>query len=64
MKKIISFFKRVYRISVNFEKQEKLVWEDMIKLHNEYDWRYGISEKERTIESVFTIAPELQRVYY
>ena len=64
MKKIISFFKRVYRISVSFEKQEKLVWGDMMKLHNESDWRSGIYEKERTIESVFTIAPELPRVYY
>ena len=64
MKKIITFFKRIYRISVNFEKQEKLVWKDMLKLHNESDWRSGIYEKERNIESVFTIAPGIPRVFY
>jgi hypothetical protein len=60
MKKIMNtlraYFKRVYRLSIGFEKQEKLVWKDLKRVHADEQWQSGVYENEKHIETVFTIA--------
>lgn len=55
--------KRGYRSMLNSAKQEALVWEDMKKLHAEAEWRSGVYESDRCIETVFSIAEETPGVY-
>ena len=58
------FVQRVYRHTLRYEKQEKLVWKDLKFLHKDAEWRSGIYEQEKTIETVFEIAPEKAGIFY
>jgi hypothetical protein len=62
--KIKMYLKRIYRITRSFEKQEELVWQDMKKLHASTDWRSGVFEKRRYIETVFTMAKREYATFY
>ena len=53
MEKFKSYLKRIYRLSLSFEKQEKIVWEELKKLHTDAEWKSGFYEKEKFIESFF-----------
>jgi hypothetical protein len=55
--------KRGYRSMLNGAKQEALVWEEMKKLHADAEWRSGVYEGDRYIETVFSIAEETPGVY-
>jgi hypothetical protein len=55
--------KRGYRSILTSAKQEAVVWEDMKKLHAEAQWRSGVYESDRCIETVFQIAEETPGVY-
>jgi hypothetical protein len=62
--KIKNYFKIIYRISANPKKFETIVWKDLLELHKEAQWKYGIYETEKYIETVFEIAPDVVRDYY
>jgi hypothetical protein len=58
------YFKRLYRISVPAKKQEELVWKDLKKTHTDSDWRFGIYEREKYVETVFSITDDYHEKYY
>lgn len=65
MNKIRFYLQRVYRLTLNFEKQEEIVWKELKKLHSDAKWNSGVYEKERYIETNFEISKEkLSSFYY
>jgi hypothetical protein len=50
------YLQRVYRLTLNFKKQEEIVWKELKKLHSAADWNSGIHEKEKYIETIFEIS--------
>jgi len=65
MKRLKAYLTRIYRLSVNYSKQENLVWNDLKKLFAESNWKYGIYEKEKYIEAGFEIGKgKGQRFFY
>ena len=58
MKKLKFYLKRVYRLALSFKKQEEIVWSDLKKLHAEIDFKSGVYEKEKYIETFFQIGDE------
>lgn len=56
MKKIIHFFSKIYRVSLSFKKQETLAWKDLKQIHLQAEWKSGVYEKERYIETAFEIS--------
>ena len=46
MKKIKNYFKRIYRLTLSFKRQEELVWKEIKALHADLGWKYMINEKE------------------
>ena len=64
MKRLLAYLRRVYRLSLNRSKQENLVWKDLIKLQAEADWKHGIYEKEKYIETIFSIAKNKGERYF
>ena len=64
MEKLKSYLKRIYRLTLSFEKQEKIVWEELKKLHTDAEWKSGFYEKEKFIESFFEISNEKGCIFY
>ncbi len=64
LEKVKMHLRRKYRITRSFEKQEELVWQDMKKLHASTDWRSGVFEKRRYIETVFIMADREYATFY
>lgn len=53
--KLKFYFKRIYRLALSYEKQEKILWNELKKLQLNLEWRHAIYEKEKYIETVFEI---------
>ena len=53
MKKLKFYLIKIYRLALNFKKQEEIVWNDLKKLHADSEWLSGVYEKEKNIESIF-----------
>jgi len=53
MNKIKFYIQRVYRLTLNFKKQEEIVWRELKKLHSDAEWKSGIYEKDKLIETIF-----------
>lgn len=64
MKKIKFFLQRIHRLTLSFKKQEELVWKELKKLHADADWKHGIYEKEKHIETVFEISKGQGGIFY
>ncbi|MBL0310578.1 MAG: hypothetical protein IPP77_13160 [Bacteroidetes bacterium] len=64
MNKIISYLQRIYRLSLSFKKQEEIVWEELKKLHSAAEWKSGVYEKEKYIETIFEISNEKAGTFY
>ena len=62
--KIKMYLKRMYRITRSFEKQEELVWNDLKKFHNGADFKSGVYERERYIETIFGLSDEQLGTFY
>jgi len=58
MKKLKFYLKQIYRLALSFKKQEEIVWSDLKKLHAEIDFKSGVYEKEKYIETFFQIGDE------
>ena len=54
--KLKHYIKRFYRLTLNSKKQEEIVWSDLKKYHNREDWKSGVYEKERYVETLFDIS--------
>lgn len=63
LQQVRNFFNQAHRLSLNHEKQEKLVWQDLKKLHSEAGWESGVYEADKYIDSVFPIADETPGFY-
>jgi hypothetical protein len=44
-------------------KQMECVWNELIKIHQESNWRFGIYESENYVETTFAISEEMQTTY-
>jgi hypothetical protein len=64
MNKIKFFLQRVYRLTISFNKQEEIVWRELKKLQSDADWKHGVYEKEKYIETVFEISKEKGALFY
>lgn len=65
MYKVVFFLKRVYLLALSFNKQEEAVWKELKKLHTDAEWKSGIYEKEKYIETFFEISKgEISSYYY
>ena len=64
MKKIKFYLQRIYRLTLSFKKQEELVWRGLKKLHIDANWRHGVFEKDKIIETVFEIGKEEGASFY
>ena len=58
MKRIINYFRRIYRLHTDFSKHEVLVWKSLKKIHFENEWYSGVYENEKKIETVFCMADD------
>ncbi len=56
MNKIKYYLQRIYRLSLSFKKQEEIVWKELKKVHSDAEWKSGIYEKEKCIETNFEIS--------
>lgn len=56
MQKLKFYLKRIYRLALNFQKQEEIVWSDLKKLHADAEWKSGIYESEKYIKTIFEIS--------
>ncbi len=52
---LLRYFKRVYLLSLSTEKQDKMAWKQLKKLHAESGWKSGIYESEMHIITSFEI---------
>jgi len=64
MNKIKFYLQRIYRLSLSFKKQEELVWKELKKIHANANWKHGVYEKEKYIETVFAIGKEQGGSFY
>ena len=64
MNKIKFYLQRIYRLTLNFKKQEELVWEELKKLHADAEWKHGVYERDKYIETVFEISKEQGGIFY
>lgn len=64
MDKIKFYLQRIYRLSLNYNKQEAIVWQELKKLHIEADWKHGVFENEKYIETIFELGKEKGGAFY
>ena len=64
MVKLLLYIKRIYRLALNFQRQEEIVWTDLKKLHADKEWQSGVYEKEKYIETIFNIGNQNQGTFY
>jgi len=62
--RFIYFTKRIYRLACSNEKQMELLWNDLKDVHNKEDWKSGIYEKQKCIETVFNLSDGFPAVYH
>ena len=62
--KLKSYFKMFYRLTLNYEKQEEAVWNDLKKFHADADWNSGVYEKDKYIETIFEISNGKAGTFY
>lgn len=62
--KIKFYLKRVYRLSLSNKKHDDIVWKELKKLHADANWKSGIYENDKYIESVFNIGDNQTGTFY
>jgi len=58
------YIQRMYRLTFRFNKQDNVVWKDLKKTHLRSKWDSGIYEKDRFIETIFSISETEHRKFY
>jgi SAM-dependent methyltransferase len=64
LERLLFYFKKIYRISISYKKYEEIVWNDLKKLHKNSEWRYGVFENDKHIETVFEIGEKTGATFY
>jgi hypothetical protein len=64
MNKVKFYLQRIYRLALSFKKQEETVWRELKKLHADADWKHGVYEKEKYIETIFELGKEKGQAFY
>ena len=66
MKHLFYYLKAAFKLSLNHNRQEELVWSDLKEYHKSQEYNSGVFEKEKTIESIFPITKteSLKFAYY
>lgn len=64
MKRLKFYLKRIYRLAQSFDRHEEIVWNDLKKMHSEAEWKSGVYEKERIIETLFEISTNKGGLFY
>ena len=64
MNKIKFYLQRIYRLALSFKKQEELVWKELKKLHADAEWKHGVYEKDKYIETIFELGKEQGGAFY
>jgi hypothetical protein len=64
MNKIKFYLQKIYRLTLSFKKQEEIVWKELKKLHADAEWKSGVYEKEKYIETIFEISNEQGGIFY
>ena len=54
--KLKKYFQVIYRITLGYKHYEKFVWKELINIHKNAKWHYGIFEEDKYIETVFGIS--------
>lgn len=62
--KIKNYLRILYRITLPHKKFPHAVWCSLKSIHKNVDWKYGVFENEKYIETCFEIAPGVLRNYY
>ncbi len=52
---ILNYFKRIYLLSLSADKQDKMAWKQLKKVHLDAGWKSGIYESEMQIVTSFEI---------
>ena len=52
---ILRYFKRLYLLSLNAEKQDQMAWKQLKRIHLDEGWKSGIYENDKQILAVFNI---------
>ena len=64
MNKLKFYLQRIYRLTLSFKKQEEIVWTELKKLHADAEWKSGVYEKEKYIETIFEIGNDQGAIFY
>jgi hypothetical protein len=64
MNKIKFYLQRCYRLLLGFKQHEEIVWKELKKLHAAAEWKSGVYEKEKYIETLFEISSNKAAVFY
>jgi hypothetical protein len=64
MNKFKFYLQRIYRLTLSIKKQKELVWKELKKLHADSDWKHGVYEKEKYIETIFELDAEKLAAFY
>lgn len=62
--KVKFHLQRIYRLSLSFKRQEEIVWQELKSLHKSANWKSGIYENEKYIETQFEISQNLGCIFY
>jgi hypothetical protein len=62
--KIKFYLQRIYRLSLSYKNKEELVWKELKRLHNKSNWKSGIYENEKHIETSFEISQNQGCIFY
>lgn len=67
MKKFFSriglYFWRIYRLALGPERQEMLLVNDLVKLHRDAGWRYGLFEQDKLLRTGFEVTDGVFRTF-
>lgn len=55
---LLRYFKRLYKLSLNAEKQDLMAWRELKQMHFDAGWKSGIYESEMQIVTSFEIGNE------
>ena len=64
MKTITIFLTRIYRSVLPSSAHEEIVWKDLKNLFDKMQWRFGVFEKEKHIESSFEIDKDISSTFH
>jgi hypothetical protein len=62
--KIELFLRRIIQLNQSAEKQDEAVWNGLKKLHKDSEWKSGVYEKDKYIETYFEIAEGISVAYF